>query len=142
MFNDYTWYIEKFSYLYISYCWDSANIECEIDGISLFTILQTSFLATKYSPAIVLPVYSSSLFVIFGMLFTFLKLTEYSKHWLAFQNRIYRYICQLIWIWCAFAKNYVLMRISLHTLSRSWQIAKRIFVIKCHKVQEPGKIWI
>jgi hypothetical protein len=37
---------------------------------------------------------------------------------LAFQNRIYEYVCWLILYLCAFAKNYVLMRINLLTLSR------------------------
>ena len=55
---------------------------------------------------------------IFGVYFTFLKLAKYSEHWLAFQNRIYKYVCWLILYLCAFAKIYVLMRINLLTLSR------------------------
>ena len=57
-------------------------------------------------------------FVNFEVYFTFLKLTKYSEHQLAFQNRIYKYVCWLILYLCAFAKNYVLMRINLLTLSR------------------------
>ena len=55
---------------------------------------------------------------IFGVYFTFLTLTKYSEHWLAFQNRIYKYVCWLILYLCAFAKNHVLMWINLLTLSR------------------------
>ena len=51
-------------------------------------------------------------FVMFGVYFTFAKLTQYSEHWLTFQNCIYKYVCQLILFVCAFAKNYVLMRIN------------------------------
>lgn len=103
----------------------SHNVEIQpiltekLTEIPLFTFSQTSFWQQNIHRRSYFRFIVRLHFIIFGVYFTFLKLTKYSEHWLAFQNRIYKYVCWLILYLCAFGKNYVLMWINLLTLSRT-----------------------